>query len=86
MDAQSVHLKIARLFWNDRSIKDWLYVNSWGRDKRQIIIIRVGVLTPARILCMAEENPVPEIAEVAHPVADPLQDFCFVVAAFRKTV
>ena len=62
------------------------YVNSWGREKKQIIAIRVGVKAPARILCMAEEDSVSEIAEVTHPEADPFQDFCFVVATFYKTI
>ena len=49
-----------------------LYVNSWGRDKKETIASRVGVKAPARFLCMAEENSVSEIAEVTHSEADPL--------------
>ena len=49
----------------------WLYVNSWGRDKKQIIGSRVEVKASARFLCAAEENPVSEIAEVTHSKADP---------------
>ena len=64
----------------------WLNVNSWGRDKKEIIASRVGVKAPARFSCMAEENSVSEIAEVTHPKADPFQDFGLVVAAFNKTV
>ena len=63
-----------------------LYVNSWGRGKKQKIASRVGAKAPARFLCMAEENSVSEIAEVTHPKADPFQDFGLVVAAFNKTV
>ena len=63
-----------------------LYVNSWGRDKKEIIASRVGVKAPARFSCMAEENSVSEIAEITHPKADPFQDFGLVVAAFNKTV
>ena len=63
-----------------------LYVNSWGRDKKEIIASRVGVKAPARFLCTAEEDSVSEIAEVTHPEANPLQDFGFVVAAFNKAI
>ena len=49
----------------------WLYVNSWGRDKKEIIASRVGEKSPARFSCTAEENSVSEIAEVAHTKADP---------------
>ena len=63
-----------------------LYVNSWGRDKKEIIASRVGVKAPARFLSIAEEDSVSEIAEVTHPKADPFQDFGLVVAAFNKTV
>lgn len=63
-----------------------LCVNSWGRGKIKNIEFRVGVKAPARNLCMGEENSVSEIAEVRHPEADTLQDFCFVVAALNKTV
>ena len=63
-----------------------LYVNSWGRDKNEIIGSRVGVKASARFLCTAEEDSVSEIAEVTHPEADPLQDFGFVVAAFNKAI
>ena len=62
------------------------YVNSWSREKKQIIAIRVGVKAPARILCMAEEDSVSEIAEVTHSKADPLQDFGLVVAALNKAI
>ena len=62
------------------------YVNSWGREKKQIIAIRVGVKAPARILCMAEEDSVSEIAEVTHSKADPLQGFGLVVAALNKAI
>ena len=66
--------------------KMWLYVNSWGRDKKEIIASRVGVKAPARFSCMAEENSVSEIAEVTHSEADPFQDFGFVVAALNKAI
>ena len=49
----------------------WLYVNSWGRDKKEIIASRVGVKASARFLCTAEEDSVSEITEVTHPEADP---------------
>lgn len=68
------------------NISFWLYVNSWGRDKKEIIASRVGVKAPARFLCTAEEDSVSEIAEVTHPEANPLQDFGFVVAAFNKAI
>ena len=48
-----------------------LYVNSWGRDKKEIIASRVGVKASARFLCTAEEDSVSEITEVTHPEADP---------------
>ena len=63
-----------------------LYVNSWGRDKKRIIVSRVGVKAPARFLCIAEEDSVSEIAEVTHPEADSLQDFSFIVAALNKSI
>ena len=63
-----------------------LYVNSWGRDKTQIIASRVGGESPARFLCTAEENSVSEITEVTYPEADPLQDFGLVVAALNKAI
>ena len=63
-----------------------LYVNSWGRDKKRIIVSRVGVKAPARFLCIAEEDSVSEIAEVAHPKANPFQDFRLVVAAFNEAI
>ena len=66
--------------------KLWFYVNSWGRDKTQIIGSRVGVKAPARFLCMAEEDSVSKITEITHPEADAFQDFGFVVAAFNKAV
>ena len=68
------------------SKKKRLYVNSWGRDKKEIIASRVGVKAPARFSCMAEEDSVSEIAEITHPEADPFQNFGLVVAAFNKTV
>lgn len=46
----------------------WLYVNSWGREKKQIIASRVGVKAPARFLCTAEEDSASEIAEVTDKV------------------
>lgn len=55
-----------------------------GRIK--IITGRVGAKIPARFLCMAVEDPVSEIAEIAHPKADALQDFCPVVAALNEAV
>ena len=64
----------------------WFYVNSWGREKKQIIAIRVGVKAPARILCMAEEDPVSEIAEVTHSKAYPFQGFGFIIASFNKAI
>ena len=64
----------------------WLNVNSWGRDKKEIIASRVGVKAPARFSCMAEENSVSEIAEITHPKADAFQSFGLVIAAFNKTV
>ena len=64
----------------------WFYVNSWGRDKTQIIASRVGVESPARFLCTAEEDSVSEITEVTYPEADPLQDFGLVVAALNKAI
>ena len=63
-----------------------LYVNSWGRGKKQNIASRVGVKAPARFLCTGEKDSVSEIAEITHPKADPFQDFGLVVAAFNKTV
>ena len=63
-----------------------LYVNSWGRDKKQIIVRRVGVKAPARFSCTAEEDSVSEITEVTYPEADPLQDFGLVVAALNKAI
>ena len=66
--------------------KFWFYVNSWGRDKKQIIASRVGVKTPARFLCIAGENSISEIAEVTHSEADSLQDFGLVIAAFNKAI
>ena len=48
-----------------------LYVNSWGRDKKEIIASRVGVKASARFLCTAEEDSVSEITEVTHPKTDP---------------
>ena len=72
---------------NNKNIKKCrFYVNSWGRDKIQIIGSRVGVKAPARFLCAAEENPVSEIAEVTHSKADPFQDFGLVVAALNKAI
>ena len=62
------------------------YVNSWGRDKTQIIASRVGGESPARFLCTAEEDSVSEITEVRYPEADPLQDFGLVVAALNKAI
>ena len=62
------------------------YVNSWGREKKQIIAIRVGVKAPARILCMAEEDSVSEIAEVTHSKAYPFQGFGFIIASFNKAI
>ena len=62
------------------------YVNSWGRDKTQIIASRVGAESPARFLCTAEEDSVSEITEVTYPEADPLQDFGLVVAALNKAI
>ena len=53
------------------SIDKRLYVNSWGRDKKEIIASRVGVKASARFLCTAEEDSVSEITEVTHPEADP---------------
>ena len=64
----------------------WLYVNSWGRDKKEIIASRVGVKASARFLCTAEEDSVSEITEVRYPEADPLQDFGLVVAALNKAI
>ena len=69
-----------------RSVFERFYVNSWGRDKTQIIASRVGVKAPARILCMAEEDSVSEITEVTYSEADPLQDFGLVVAALNKAI
>ena len=69
-------------FWYENG----LYVNSWGRDKKEIIVSRVGVKAPARFSCMAEEDSVSEIAEITHPKADPFQDFGLVVAAFNKAI
>ena len=66
--------------------KKRFYVNSWGRDKKEIIASRVGVKAPARFLCTAEEDSVSEIAEVTHPEANPLQDFGLVVAALNKAI
>ena len=65
---------------------EWFYVNSWGRDKTQIIASRVGGESPARFLCTAEEDSVSEITEVTYPEADPLQDFGLVVAALNKAI
>ena len=64
----------------------WIYVNSWGRDKTQIIASRVGGESPARFLCTAEEDSVSEITEVTYPEADPFQDFGLVVAALNKAI
>ena len=54
-----------------RSVKIRLYVNSWGRDKKEIIASRVGAKASTRFLCTAEEDSVSEITEVTHPEADP---------------
>ena len=62
------------------------YVNSWGREKKQIIAIRVGVKAPARILCMAEEDSVSEIAEVTHSKEDPFQGVGCIIASFNQTI
>ena len=51
--------------------KKRFYVNSWGRDKKRIIVSRVGVKAPARFLRVAEENSISEITKVTHPEADP---------------
>ena len=64
----------------------WLYVNSWGRDKKENIASRVGEISPARFSCTAEEDSISEIAEITHSEADPFQNFGLVVAAFNKTV
>ena len=64
----------------------WLNVNSWGRDKKEIIASRVGVKAPARFSCMAEEDSVSEIAEITHPKADAFQSFGLVIAAFNKAI
>ena len=63
-----------------------LYVNSWGRGKKQIISICAVEESAAQILCTAEENSVSEISEITHPKADTLQDFCLVIAAFNKAI
>ena len=73
-------------FYGDRRNLNRFYVNSWGRDKTQIIASRVGVESPARFLCTAEEDSVSEITEVTYPEADPLQDFGLVVAALNKAI
>ena len=73
-----------RNLWKTKIFR--LYVNSWGRDKIQIIASRVGVESPARFLCTAEEDSVSEITEVTYPEADPLQDFGLVVAALNKAI
>ena len=78
------HQNIGCPFWGGRYFR--LYVNSWGRDKEQIIASRVGVKAPARFLCTTEEDSVSEIAEVTHSKTDSFQDFGFVVAAFNKAV
>ena len=49
-----------------------LYVNSWGRDKIEIIASRVGAGSPARFLCTAEEDSISEVTEVTHSEADAL--------------
>ena len=70
----------------DKSLFVRFYVNSWGRDKTQIIASRVGGESPARFLCTVEEDSVSEITEVRYPEADPLQDFGLVVAALNKAI
>ena len=77
---------VKRLFDRFYTVKNGFYVNSWGRDKTQIIASRVGVESPARFLCTAEEDSVSEITEVTYPEADPLQDFGLVVAALNKAI
>ena len=62
-----------------------LYVNSWGRSKKQKSQ-SCRSESSGTILCMAEENPVSEIAEVAHSKANSFQDFRFVVAALNKSI
>ena len=32
------------------------YVKSWGRDKKQVVIDRVGATAPARFLCMTKQD------------------------------
>ena len=66
--------------------KFWLYVNSWGRDKKEMIwkACRRGI--SGTLLCMAEKDSVSEIAEVTHTGANPFQDFGFVITAFNKAV
>ena len=61
-------------------------VNSWGRDKIQIIASRVGEESPARFLCIGEQDSVSEITEITHTKADTFQHFGFVVAAFNEAV
>ena len=47
---------------------------------------RVGEGSPARFSCTGEEDYVPEIVEVTHTERNPLQDLCFIVAAFYKAI
>lgn len=84
MNLSDVFLICTRLLIRSSSWR--LYVNSWGRDKKEIIASRVGVKAPARFLCMAEEDSISEIAEVTHSEADPFQDFGFVVATLNKAI
>lgn len=84
MNLSDVFLICTRLLIRSSSWR--LYVNSWGRDKKEIIASRVGVKAPARFLCMAEEDSISEIAEVTHSEADPFQDFGFVVATLNKSI
>ena len=64
----------------------WFYVNSWGRAKIEQFSDRVGAKASARFLCITEEDSLSEISEVTHTEANPLQHFCFVIAAFNEAV
>ena len=63
-----------------------LYVNSWGSDETQIIGLCRSKSLRNDFLCMAEQNPFPEIWEIPHTKADTLQNLCFVVAAFNEAI
>ena len=47
---------------------------------------RVGVFTPARFLCITEENSLSKIIEVTHTVAGTFKNFGFVVTPLNEAI